>query len=98
MERKKDAMEKVNTSKDKYNLFRSWCIRVADAKYRALMVWKENIKYQSDVMKKVKLRIIEIEKNRYAKAFFKWKDSIDKGMVMEMVSFTENMVNETQDL
>jgi hypothetical protein len=81
-------------SKDKYNLFRSWCIRVADAKYRALMVWKENIKYQSDVMKKIKLRIIEIHKKRLSKAYFKWKENIDKKHMIELVTFTEDLVNE----
>ncbi len=87
-------MVKVNMSKDKYNLFRNWCIRIADTKYRALMVWKENIKYQSDVMKKIKLRIIEIQKKRYSRAFFRWKECIDKTRVVELVSFTENLANE----
>jgi hypothetical protein len=36
------------------------------------------MKYDSDVKKKLKLRIIEIHKNRLSKAFFKWKEGADK--------------------
>ena len=87
-------MIKVNTSKDKYHLFRTACIRIADVKYRALMVWKENIKYENEIMKKIKLRVIEIHKKRCSRAFFKWKENIDKKHMVELVSFTEDLVNE----
>ena len=43
LERKRDSLIKMHRNKDKYNMLRKWCIRVSDAKYRALMVWKENI-------------------------------------------------------
>ena len=81
-------------NKDKYNLFRTMCIKYADVKFRALMIWKENMKYQSDVMKKLKLKIIEIHKKRISKAFFRWKEGIDKKHMVELVAFTEDLVNE----
>ena len=98
LERKRDTMLKLNMSKDKYNLFRNLCIRVADVKYRALQIWKENIAYEKDILKKIKLRIIEIHKKRQSKAFFKWKESIDKKHVVELVMFTEDLINENQEL
>lgn len=89
---------KVSASKEKYNLFRSLLIRVADVKYRAIQVWKENIKYEKDVMKKIKLRIIEIHRKRCSRAFFKWKESADKNHMVELVSFTEDLTNENIEL
>jgi len=45
LEKKRDTLIKINRTKDKYNLFRQCIIRYSDLKYRALMVWKENIVY-----------------------------------------------------
>lgn len=36
LERKRDQLIKMHKNKDKYNILRKWCIRVSDAKYRAL--------------------------------------------------------------
>ena len=49
-------------------------------------------------MNKIKLRLIEIHKKRCSKAFFKWKESIDKKHMVELVTFTEDLVNENQEL
>lgn len=43
LEKKRDTMIKLNKTKDKYHLFRQCIIRYQDVKYRALMLWKENI-------------------------------------------------------
>lgn len=45
-------------------------------------------------MTKIKLRIIEIHKKRLSKAYFKWKENIDKKHMIELVTFTEDLVNE----
>lgn len=75
-------------------LFRNLCIRVADVKYRALMVWKENLQYYKHIMNRIKLRLIESHKRKLSKSFFKWKESIDKKHMVELVSFTEDLMNE----
>lgn len=49
-------------------------------------------------MKKMKLRIIEQHRKRESHYFFKWKESIDKKHMVEMVSFTEDLMNENQEL
>jgi hypothetical protein len=98
LERKRDSLIKVNKTKDKYNLFRQACIRYQDLKYRALMVWKENVQYHNDTMKRVKLRLIENHKRNLSAAFFKWKESTDKKTMVELVAFTEDLVNENQEL
>jgi len=62
LERKRDQMIKNHRIKDKYNILRKWCIRVSDAKYRALMVWKENLQYWKRTMNRVSLRLIELHR------------------------------------
>jgi hypothetical protein len=89
---------KTNKTKDKYNLFRQCCIRYADLKYRALMVWKENVEYYKHSMQRVKLRLIELHKRNLSAVFFRWKEMCDKKQMVEMVSFTEDLVNENQEL
>ena len=67
---------------------------MADVKYRALMVWKENVQYYNHIMTRIKLRLIESHKRKLSKALFKWKESIDKKHMVELVSFTEDLMNE----
>lgn len=98
LERKRDTLIKTNRTRDKYNLFRQCMIRHADLKYRALMVWKENVQYWNRTMQRTKLRLIELHKRNLSHAFFKWKESIDKKHMVELVSFTEDLVNENQEL
>ena len=98
LERKRDTLIKVNKSKDKYNLFRQCCIRYSDLKFRALMVWKENVQYHNSQLKRIKLRLIELHKRNLSAAFFKWKESVDKKVMVELVSFTEDLANENQEL
>lgn len=45
--------------REKYYALRKCCIRYADAKYRAMMVWKENIAYFKRTMNRLKLRLIK---------------------------------------
>ena len=63
-----------------------------------MQVWKENVRYINDVMKKIKLRLIEQHRRRVSHFFFKWKESIDKKHIVEMTTFTEDLVNENQNL
>lgn len=49
-------------------------------------------------MTRVKLRLIELHKRNLSSAFFKWKESIDKKVMMDLVTFTEDLVNENQEL
>ena len=62
------------------------------------MIWKEAQTYHEHTMDRVKMRLIHLHKNTTSQAFFKWKDSIDKKHVVELVSFTEDLMNENQDL
>jgi len=45
-------------------------------------------------MKKIKLRLIDLHRRGVSKAFFKWKESIDKKHMIELATFTEDLVNE----
>jgi len=74
------------------------CIRYADAKYRALIVWKENVQYYNQTLNRVKLRLIDTHKRKLSYALYKWKEAIDKKHMVELVSFTEDLVNENQEL
>ena len=67
-------------------------------KFRALMVWKENVQYHNSQLKRIKLRLIELHKRNLSAAFFKWKESVDKKVMVELVSFTEDLANENQEL
>jgi hypothetical protein len=42
----------------------------------------------------MKLRMIELHKRNLSAVFFKWKEMCDKKQMVEMVSFTEDLVNE----
>ena len=85
LEKKKESLLKVNTSKDKYNLFRQLCIRCADVKYRSLIIWKDyNINYKR-IMNRMKLRMIESHKRNLSYVYYKWKESIDKKHMIELV-------------
>ena len=69
-----------------------------DVKYKALMLWKENCKHYSHNMDRVKMRLIEQHKRRLRWAFMKWKEGADKGIHMEMMVMTEDVMNENQNL
>lgn len=40
------------------------------------------------------MRLIETHKRGVSRAFFRWKESIDKKHMIEMVSFTDELMNE----
>jgi len=66
--------------------------------YRAFCVWREANSYHTHILQRVKLRIIYIHKKSLSRFFFKWKESIDKKHVVELVSFTEELENENIEL
>jgi len=49
-------------------------------------------------MERVKLRLINEHKRRLNWAFMKWKEGADKGIHMEMMVMTEDVMNENQNL
>jgi len=98
LERKRDNMIKMHRNKDKYNALRKWCIRVSDAKYRALMVWKENIQYWKRTMNRVSLRLIELHRRNLSTAFLRWREGADRLRVVELLGVTEDLMNENQEL
>lgn len=61
-------------------------------------MWKENVQYHNHTMNRIKLRLIELHKRSLSHAFFHWKENIDKKHMVELVSFTEDLMNENQEL
>ena len=98
LQRKKESLQKANSGKDKYNLFRQMCIRYADVKYRALVIWKDNVDYYKRTMNRVKLRLIETHKRSLTHLFYRWKEAIDKKHMVELVSYSEDLLNDNQEL
>lgn len=94
LERKRDTLIKCHRNKDKYNMLRKWCIRVSDAKYRALMVWKENISYWKRIMNRVNLRVTELHRRNLSTAFLRWREGADRLRVVELLGVTEDLMNE----
>jgi len=94
LELKRDTLIKTNRTKDKYNLLRKCCIRYSDAKYRALMVWKENIQYWNRTMNRMKLRLIELHRRNLSVAFVKWREGTDRKHMVQLLGVTEDLINE----
>ena len=88
----------MHRNKDKYNTLRKWCIRVSDAKYRALQVWKENIRYWKRTMNRLNLRLIEQHRRNLSSAFIRWREGIDRLRMVELLGVTEDLMNENQEL
>lgn len=94
LERKRDTLIKANRTKDKYNALRKCCIRYADAKYKALMVWKENVVYVKRTMQRAKLRLIELHRRNLSIAFVKWRDGSDRKHMVHLLGVTEDLMND----
>jgi hypothetical protein len=62
------------------------------------MLWKENVEYYKNSMVRVKLRLIELHKRNLSTAFYKWKEARNKKQMIEMVSFSEDLMHENQEL
>ena len=69
-------------------------IRYKDLMYRAFVIWRDAQSHHTNTMDRVKMRLIHLHKHTVADAFFKWKSSIDKSHVIELVQFTEDVMNE----
>lgn len=98
LERRRDTLIKHNRTKDKYNQLRKWCIRVSDAKYRALQVWKENLTYWKRTMNRMKLRLIELHRRNLSVAFSKWREGSDRKRMVQLLVVTEDLMNDHQEL
>lgn len=94
LELRRDTLIKTHRNKDKYNLLRKCCIRYADAKYRAMMVWKENITYFKRTMNRSKLRLIELHRRNLSDAFGKWREGADRKHMVHLLGITEDLMNE----
>lgn len=88
----------MSNQKDKSNVFRNCIKRHHDVMYRALMVWKENMRYYDHTMDRILIRMINLHKRNLATSFFKWKQYTDKIHMRELDIETENLQNENQDL
>lgn len=62
LERQKDELIKLSSQKDKTYLFRNFMKRWQDIQYKALLLWKENIKHYKHNMNRLKLRLISLHK------------------------------------
>lgn len=62
LERQKEELIKMSNQKDKAQLFRNFMKRHQDVMYRALQVWRENVRYHRHTMDRVKLRLINLHK------------------------------------
>jgi len=98
LELKRDTLVKSHKMKDKYNLFRKCCIRYADARYRALQTWKENISYFNRTMGRMKLRLIELHRRKLSAAFTRWREGSDRLHMVALLAHTEDLMNENQEL
>jgi hypothetical protein len=49
-------------------------------------------------MNRIKLRLIEVHKRSLSYSFYKWKEGADKKHMVELVTFTEDLINENQEL
>ena len=98
LERQRDNIIRSNVQKDKYNALRKCCMRYSDAKYRAIIVWKENISYFKRTMNRAKLRLIELHRINLSIAFMKWREGSDRLHMIDLLNQTEDLKNENQDL
>ena len=73
-------------------------MRVADAKYRAIQVWQENIQYWKHTMGRMKLRLIELHRRNLSIAFTKWREGSDRKRMVDLLRVTEDLMNENQEL
>lgn len=49
-------------------------------------------------MQRIKLRLIENHKTNLSIAFYKWKESADKKHMIDLLGFTDDLMNENQEL
>ena len=98
LEYKRECLAKQTATKTKYHCLRQAYLRHCDVKYKAFLIWKQNCKHYSHNMERVKLRLINEHKRRLNWAFMKWKEGADKGVHMEMMVMTEDVMNENQNL
>lgn len=98
LEYKRECLAKQTATKTKYHALRQAYLKHCDVKYRALMIWRENCKHFNHNMERVKLRLIHEHKRRLNWAFMKWKEGADKGVHLDMLVMTEDVMNENQNL
>jgi hypothetical protein len=69
-------------------------MRYSDAKYRAIIVWKENISYFKRTMNRAKLRLIELHRINLSIAFMKWREGSDRLHMIDLLNQTDDLINE----
>ena len=62
LERQKDELIKMSNQKDKSNVFRNFVKRHHDVMYRALIIWRENLRFYHHNMDRMKIRLINLHK------------------------------------
>ena len=98
LERQKDELIKMSNQKDKINLFKTAFKRYQDVLYRAWQEWRERVKYHNHTMKRLKLRLTNLNRQNFSKAFFRWKEVCDKRNLKMLSVTTEDLQNENQNL
>jgi hypothetical protein len=73
-------------------------MRYSDARYRALMVWKENISYFNRTMQRLKLRLIELHRRNLQTSFARWREGSDRKHMVHLLGVTEDLMNDNQEL
>ena len=66
--------------------------------YRALQVWRENVKYYNHNKERIKLRLINLHKQSLSKALYKWKEAADKKHLRQLEVMAEDLQNDNQNL
>lgn len=98
LEFKRECLEKQTATKTKYHALRKSYLKYCDVKYKAFITWKESVAHYGHNMNRFKLRLINEHKRRLNFAFMKWKEGADKGVHMEMMVMTEDIMNDNQNL
>lgn len=72
-------------------MFRNFMKRYQDVMYRAIQVWRENVRFYKHTMQRVKLRLVNLHKQRLSKVLFKWKEAADKKHMAKLAVMTEDL-------
>lgn len=72
-------------------MFRNFMKKYQDVMYRALVIWKDVVKYHKHNMERTKLRLVNLHKQNLSKALFKWKEAADKKSLKHLEVMAEDL-------
>jgi hypothetical protein len=94
LEMRKEKLIKAAATQTKKHLMRQAYYRSCDHKYKAFLIWRDYCKYWSNVMNRLKLRLIAEHKRRTLWAFTRMKEGTDKVAHIELMEDAETQMNE----